>query len=286
MQNYEEYEIVKVSGWFSLMLWLLLGGGLLWNTISIFPNIMLSSAVIRGVVFLFFNWLFLSGLKIVQPNEAKVFTLFGNYAGSLKEDGFWYVNPLASSYNVSLKVYNYATDILKVNDLKGTPVEIGCVITYSIENTAKAAFSVDNVDIYVKQQCEAALRNLSAHYPYDGEGMTLRGQPDAIAIELKKLVAAVVSEAGVVIHNARLSHLAYAPEIAQSMLRVQQAKAVLEARKTIVEGAVGMVEDTISSFQQNSRVKLDEQHIQELTVNLMTVLVSDKDTQPVISLKD
>ena len=286
MNTFEEKQVWHTSGWVALGCWLALT--------CMFSFLLLKDGVPRYVTgfgfkllfFVFYSWLLLGGLKILKPNTATVFTFFGKYAGSLKDEGFWYVNPLNASDLISLKIINYSTPVLKVNDLHGTPVEIGAVISYSVEDTAKAKFAVEDVDHYVRQQCEAALRNLSAPYGYDGEGQTLRSNPDALATRLKQVITPVIESSGIHIHNASISHLAYAPEIAQSMLRVQQAKAVLEARRTIVTGAVSMVEDVIQSLKEKNEVIIDTKTAQQLTINLMTVLVSDKDGQPIIPLKD
>ena len=227
-----------------------------------------------------------AGLTVVNPNVAKVVLVFGDYKGTIKHDGFWWVNPFSTRRKVSLRIRNFESGKLKVNDQDGNPIEIAAVVVWKVVDSAEAMFEVDNYDNFVHVQCEAALRNLATSHPYDSHAdqeVSLRGQPAEIADELRKEVQARLEKAGVLVIETRISHLAYAPEIAGAMLRRQQASAVVAARQKLVEGAVGMVEMALDSLSQKHVVQLDEERKAAMVSNMLVVLCSDQHTQPVIN---
>ena len=228
----------------------------------------------------------LLGLFTVDPNEAKVLQPFGKYVGTAKQPGLRWANPFYTKHKISQRVRNFESAKLKVNDHDGNPIEIGAIVVWKVVDTAEAAFEVDDYENYVRVQTEAALRNLATHYPYDAHNenqMSLRANTSEIAEQLKQEVQARLSKAGVQAIEARISHLAYAPEIAQAMLRRQQASAVVAARQKIVEGAVGMVETALNSLSKQNIVELDEERKAAMVSNLLVVLCGDRNTQPVIN---
>jgi len=228
----------------------------------------------------------LTGFIVVNPNEAQVVLLFGNYLGSIKQPGFWWMNPLCNKRRVSLRVRNFETGKLKVNDQHGNPIEIAAVVVWQVVETAEAMFHVDDYENFVHVQSEAAVRNLATAYPYDqheeGE-KALRSHTGEIAEQLKHEIQDRLAKAGVDVIEARISHLAYAPEIANAMLRRQQATAVISARQKIVEGAVSMVEMALEQLASKQVVKLDEERKASMVSNLLVVLCSDHDAQPVVN---
>ncbi len=230
--------------------------------------------------------LWLKGLFIVSPNEGKVLTFFGRYTGTVRDAGFWFANPFASKDRISLKVSNFQSPQLKVNDAQGNPIEIACIVVWRVVDTAKAMFDVQDYNVFVHIQCETALRHLASHYPYEphepGE-VSLRGSPEKVGETLQSELQGRVQIAGIEIIEAQLSHLAYSPEIAQAMLRRQQAAAVIGARKLIVEGAVGMVEMALKKLEADNVVHLDEKNKSVMVNNLMIALVSESHIQPVMS---
>jgi regulator of protease activity HflC (stomatin/prohibitin superfamily) len=228
----------------------------------------------------------LFGLTVVDPNEAKAMLLFGTYKGTIKAQGFWWVNPLTVRRRISLRVRNFESSRLKVNDRDGNPIEIAAVIVWRVVETAEALFHVDDFEQFVHVQSEAAVRNLATTYPYDAheEGqMSLRLSALEIAQRLKSEIQERLAKAGVEVIEARLSHLAYAPEIANAMLRRQQASAIIAARQKIVEGAVGMVEMALEHLSQKRVVELDEERKATMVSNLLVVLCSDRDAQPIVN---
>jgi regulator of protease activity HflC (stomatin/prohibitin superfamily) len=232
------------------------------------------------------NFILLGGFFVVQPNESRVLILFGNYIGSVREAGFLFANPFATKKHVSLRIHNFNSERIKVNDLDGNPIEIGAVVVYRVVDSARALFDVENYEQFVAIQSETAIRALASEYPYDSHDeakASLRGNPQEIAEALQKQVQTRLQVAGVDIIEARISHLAYAQEIAQAMLRRQQAQAIIAARKKIVEGAVGMVQDALRMLAEQKIVTLDEDKKATMVNNLMVALVSDKDMQPVIN---
>ncbi|MFD0894798.1 SPFH domain-containing protein [Luteolibacter ambystomatis] len=230
--------------------------------------------------------LWLKGLFIVSPNEGKVLTFFGKYTGTVREPGFWFANPFASKSSISLKVSNFQSPQLKVNDAHGNPIEIACVIVWRVVDTAKAFFDVENYQAFINIQCETALRHLASHFPYEphqaGE-LSLRGSPEQVGTTMQKELQDRVGAAGIEIMEAQLSHLAYSPEIAQAMLRRQQAAAVIAARQLIVDGAVGMVEVALRKLESDGIVNLDQAQKAVMVNNLMISLVSESHMQPVLA---
>jgi regulator of protease activity HflC (stomatin/prohibitin superfamily) len=230
--------------------------------------------------------LMLTGLFTVQPNEAKVLTLFGKYSGSVKQDGFHWANPFLRKRRISLRIRNFESAQIKVNDQEGNPIEIAAVVVWRVVETAEACFEVDDYEHYVKVQSEAAVRNLATHYPYDAyvEGhKSLRGNTAEIAAQLKVEVQDRLSKAGVEVLETRINHLAYAQEIAAAMLQRQQAGAIIAARQRIVEGAVGMVEMALELLSKREIVTLDNERKAAMVSNLLVVLCGDRNTQPVIN---
>lgn len=242
--------------------------------------------VLLGLVALlvFICWF---GFYMVQPNQGKVLQLFGQYAGTDRTNGLRWANPLYSKKSVSLRVRNFESGRLKVNDSNGNPIEIAAVVVWRVVDTAEAVFEVDDYENYVTIQSEAALRNLATTYPYehdqDDERLSLRSDANTIALKLKSEVQDRLQKAGVEVLEARLSHLAYSPEIAQAMLQRQQASAVLAARKIIVQGAVGMVADAIEQLKQQGVVELDGERKAAMVSNLLVVLCGDQQAKPVIN---
>ena len=228
----------------------------------------------------------LGGLFVVNPNEARVLQLFGDYVGTVRDDGLRWANPFYSKRSIMLRVRNFESAKLKVNDRDGNPIEIGAVVVWKVVDTAEACFEVDNYEHYMNVQTEAAIRNLASHYPYDAhlEGsFSLRGSTDEVAARMKTEIQARLEKAGVRVIEARLSHLAYAPEIASAMLRRQQAGAIIAARQQIVEGAVGMVEHALDLLQRSGKVQLDEERKAAMVSNLLVVLCADREAQPVVN---
>ncbi len=228
----------------------------------------------------------LGGFFTVQPNQGCVLQLFGKYKGTVRSAGLFWTNPFYTKNKVSLRVRNFETNHLKVNDQDGNPIEIAAVVVWNVIDTAEAVFRVDNYENYVHVQSEAALRNLATAYPYDAHSdhqVSLRGHTATIAGELKREVQERLSVAGVEVIEARISHLAYAPEIAASMLQRQQASAIIGARQKIVEGAVGMVEMALKMLSDNKIVELDDERKAAMVSNLLVVLCSERSTQPIVN---
>jgi regulator of protease activity HflC (stomatin/prohibitin superfamily) len=223
----------------------------------------------------------------VSPNEAQVLQLFGNYVGTVNKPGFWWTNPFTlPRHKVSQRVRNFESSKLKVNDHDGNPIEIAAIVVWRVSDTAEAVFQVDSYENYVKVQTEAAIRNLATSYAYDShqdDRLSLRTSSDEITGRLRTEVQDRLAKAGIEVIEARLSHLAYAPEIAQAMLRRQQASAVVAARARIVEGAVGMVEMALEELSKRSVVVLDEERKAAMVSNLLVVLCSEQNTQPVVN---
>jgi hypothetical protein len=228
----------------------------------------------------------LLGLFVVNPNEGKVLQLFGQYVGTARVAGLRWANPFYAKKRISLRVRNFESAKLKVNDLDGNPIEIAAVVVWKVIDTAEAVFEVDNYENYVHVQSEAALRNMATSYPYDAHEdtqMSLRGNTAAIADHLRKEIQDRLARAGVDVVEARISHLAYAPEIAASMLQRQQAGAIIAARQRIVEGAVGMVEMALDMLSAKNVVTLDEERKAAMVSNLLVVLCGERSTQPIVN---
>lgn len=285
-----------------------------------------------AIIWLCIGWFFLLGLKVLKPQEALVLTLFGNYKGTLKEEGFYYVNPFCSAVNpaakthlsqsgdvdggitklavknannnaaaeavskkISLKIMTLSNNRQKINDCLGNPVEIGIAVMWRVTDTAKAVFEVDNYKEYLSLQCDSALRNIVRIYPYDispnvdttGDGQadegSLRGSSEIVASRIRDEIQSKVKDAGLEIIEARITYLAYAPEIAAVMLQRQQASAIIDARKMIVDGAVGMVEMALERLNENNIVELDEERKAAMVSNLLVVLCGNHDAQPIVN---
>jgi regulator of protease activity HflC (stomatin/prohibitin superfamily) len=226
------------------------------------------------------------GFFLVHPNEAKVLQLFGKYVGTAHDPGLRWANPFYAKASVSTRIRNFECSKLKVNDANGSPIEIAAVVVWKVFDTAEALFEVDDYSGFVEIQSESALRNLGTAYPYEpheGESVALRSNPQEIAEALVKEIQDRLTQAGVTVIEARISHLAYAPEIANAMLRRQQASAIIAARKQIVHGAVGMVQLALAELDENDIVQLDEERKAAMVSNLLVVLCSDESAQPVLN---
>jgi regulator of protease activity HflC (stomatin/prohibitin superfamily) len=227
-----------------------------------------------------------AGLFMVHPNEAKVLQLFGKYVGTAHEPGLKWANPFYAKTAVSTRVRNFESGKLKVNDSRGSPIEIAAVVVWKVFDTAEALFEVDDYEEFVQIQSESALRNLSTTYPYEpheGEGTALRSHPGEIAQALRKEIQDRLEQAGVTVIEARISHLAYSPEIANAMLRRQQASAIIAARKQLVAGAVGMVDMALDELKKGDIVELDEERKAAMVSNLLVVLCGEESAQPVVN---
>ena len=291
--------------------------------------------IVPCMLWIIFGWILLLGLKVLKPQEALVLTLFGKYVGTIRGEGFYWVNPFCSAVNpaaktklnqsgdvdggkssplavaltgsaaapqmelaskkISLKIMTLNNSRQKVNDCLGNPVEIGIAVMWRVTDTAKAVFNVDNYKEYLSLQCDSALRNIVRIYPYDvaqnvdttGDGVadegSLRGSSEVVAQRIRDEIQSKVSEAGLEILEARITYLAYAPEIAAVMLQRQQASAIIDARKMIVDGAVGMVEMALERLSENHTVELDEERKAAMVSNLLVVLCGNRDAQPVVN---
>jgi hypothetical protein len=225
------------------------------------------------------------GLIAVAPGEARVVQLLGRYIGTVRTDGLRWVNPLTSRRRISTRIRNHETDVAKVNDFDGNPIEMAAVVVWQVEDTAKAVFEVDDFVEFVAIQTETAVRHIAGSYPYDSHdnGLSLRDNADEITAKLSTEIGVRVAAAGVKIIESRITRLSYAPEIAQAMLRRQQASAVVAARQRIVDGAVGMVESALTRLADNNVVDLDEERKAAMVSNLLVVLCGDRDAQPVVN---
>ncbi len=242
--------------------------------------------LVASILSLITFFIVLFGLIVVEPNAAKVLLFFGKYVGTVKKDGWYWVNPFNTKKAISLRVNNFETDRLKVNDIDGNPIEIATIVVWKVVETAEASFAVEDYRHYVRVQSESAVRNLATHYPYDShedEAISLRGHTDTVADKLRDEISDRLKDAGVEVLEARLSHLAYAQEIAQAMLQRQQAGAIIAARQKIVEGAVGMVEMALTQLSDHGVVELDPEQRAAMVSNLLVVLCGDRATQPVVN---
>lgn len=243
---------------------------------------------LSGSIFLIIGIILLTGMQVVQPNRAYAVTFFGSYIGTLREPGFWFTLPFSLRKAVSLRIRNFNSKMLKVNDTEGNPIEIAAVIVFRVVDTAKAIFDVDKYEQFVEIQSETVLRHVASRYPYDtfehtGSGYSLRGNSEEIAQELAQELQIRLTLAGVEVTEARLTHLAYSTEIAGAMLQRQQASAILAARQIIVDGAVGMVQMAIERLEKENVVQLDEERKAAMINNLLVSIVSDRSAQPVIN---
>ncbi len=313
--TYEERELHAASGWAVLILAIILYLGALVLTIA--GGVTLeetdSSAAgiamfIAGIAWLGIGWIPFMGLRIIKPNEAMVLTLFGRYTGTLKREGFFFINPFSTAVNpesntgisistdaahvklsskkLSLKALTHDNRKQKINDQMGNPIEVGIVVIWRVVNTAKAVFNVDNYKEYLSIQADSTLRDVVRCYPYDStdsDEKTLRGSSQEVSELLREQLQQRVENAGLEIIEARITHLAYAPEIAAAMLQRQQATAIIEARQKIVDGAVGMVEMALNKLSESEIVELDDERKAQMVSNLLVVLCGNKDAQPIVN---
>lgn len=229
--------------------------------------------------------IFFSGFTIIQPNEAKVITFFGKYVGTIKESGFLCTIPISSKNRIPLKLINFVTGHLKVNDKNGNPIEIGAVVVWRVADAAQASLNIDDYKTFVANQSDIAVRTLAAHYPYDSEKeVSLRGNLDEIAAKLNAVLQEKLSLAGIVVEETKLSHLAYASEIAGAMLKRQQAVAILEARQYMVENALAIIDDVMKHFEGKDNIKISDDKKADLINSLLIVMTSDSETNPVLNV--
>ncbi|WP_248927828.1 SPFH domain-containing protein [Paenibacillus hamazuiensis] len=246
----------------------------------------IKTVVVPGVILIIAAAVMTSGITVVQPNQAQIVTFFGSYIGTIRESGLWLTVPLSLRKKVSLRVRNFDSSKLKVNDIEGNPIEIAAVVVFRVVDSARATFEVDNYEAFVKIQSETALRHVASKYPYDvfgEEGYSLRGNSEEVAYELSRELQDRLAVAGVEVLEARLTHLAYSTEIASAMLQRQQANAIIAARQRIVEGAVGMVQLAIAQLQRDGIIELDEERKAAMINNLLVAIVSDRAASPVIN---
>ena len=314
--EYEERELNAPNGWLALFVTIILYIGALAATIAggvIMEDMGGALGVILlivGVIWLCIGWIPFLGLRIIRPNEALVLTLFGKYTGTLKREGFFFINPFSSAVKpqngnaptvnltangtavaianskISLKALTHDNRKQKINDQMGNPIEVGIVVIWRVVNTAKAVFNVDNYETFLSTQADSVLRDVVRCYPYDStdsDEKTLRGSAQEVCELLREQLQQRVDQAGLEIIEARITHLAYAPEIAAAMLQRQQATAIIEARQKIVDGAVGMVEMALNKLSESNVCELDEERKAQMVSNLLVVLCGNKDAQPIVN---
>lgn len=315
--EYEERELRAVNGWPILILFILLYIGALALVImggmELETNGESASGIamlVGGIVWLCIGWFPFIGLRVIKPNEAMVLTVFGKYTGTLKKEGFFFINPFSASVNgqdgegpavsfnasgaavkmprskISLKTLTHDNRTQKINDQMGNPIEVGIVVIWRVVNTAKAVFNVDNYKSYLSIQADSTLRDVVRCYPYDStdsDEKTLRGSSQEVCELLREQLQQRVENAGLEIIEARITHLAYSPEIAAAMLQRQQATAIIEARQKIVDGAVGMVEMALNKLSESKVCELDEERKAQMVSNLLVVLCGNKDAQPIVN---
>jgi regulator of protease activity HflC (stomatin/prohibitin superfamily) len=280
-----EKNVAQFNGWRILILLIALA---LVAVLGIFLGIRARkpALIVPNIFLLTLCGVSFKGFFTVEPNQGVVLLLFGKYKGTERETGFRWANPLLKRKKVSLRTRNFDSQKLKVNDKKGNPIEISAVVVWHVHDTAQATFDIDDFNNYVHVQAESAVRHLATSYAYDdsdGEPVSLRSATDEVSEALGREIQERVKNAGVTIDEARINHLAYAPEIAHAMLQRQQAEAIIAARQKIVEGAVGMVEMALSRLQEQNVLDLDEERKASMVSNLMVVLCSDKSTQPIVN---
>ncbi|NEO79743.1 SPFH domain-containing protein [Moorena sp. SIO4G3] len=291
MERIQEIPTFKINGFAALVgiiaiasfgVWL--GKGLV--GFSNINDLFLYTNNLFGIGLVIVALVALKGFLTVQPNQARVLVFLGNYVGSVRTSGFWWVNPFASKQLVSLRVRNFNSDKLKVNDAKGNPIEIAAVVVWRVVDSAKATFDVNSYVDFVAIQSETAIRGLASRYPYDTNQenlASLRGSPEEIAAALKEELQARLEVSGVEVIDSRISYLAYAPEIAQVMLRRQQAQAIIAARQEIIEGALSMVEMSIKRLNDHQILELDQETKAAMINNLLVVLTAEQNIQPVVN---
>lgn len=270
------HEMFHLNGWAALIILLAIA----------FCAVMATGFESPFAFIILFPLFFLAkGFRILPPNTALVATLFGKYNGTLSYAGFFWINPLVSTQKISLRTQNYITPTLKVNDASGTPIEIAAAVVFHIDNPAAAVLDVENVYEFLQVQSESALRSFATTHPYnnsDGESLSRHG--DGLMHEFRQMIQDRAEQAGIHVDEARFTHLAYAPEIASAMLRRQQAQAVVEARQTLVQGALDMVEDTVKQLEKRQIARLNDTEKAKLVTNLMTVLLAEENTSPVLNV--
>lgn len=308
--NYEEKELKAPSGWAVLFITIVLYLAAIAAVIFFSSNIVEGEfsgydvGMIVGIVWLCVGWFPFIGLRVIKPNEALVLTLFGKYIGTLRNEGFYFVNVfsvpvtpkkqsgLSGAKNgiphtkISLKAMTHDNHKQKINDQMGNPIEVGIVVVWRVQNTAKALFNVDDYEDFMSIQADSTLRDVVRCYPYDStdsDEMSLRGSSQEVCEKLKETLQKRVDNAGLEIIEARITHLAYAPEIAAAMLQRQQATAIIEARQKIVDGAVGMVEMALNKLSESNVCELDEERKAQMVSNLLVVLCGNKDAQPIVN---
>lgn len=285
MKEKKPFHINGYIGLLILLVMILAGGYLFYLTVM---NETISTAIFGGIIWII-SGLFISSLTIVSPNEAKAILFFGKYLGTIKENGLFITTPLTQKISLSLKVRNFNTALLKVNDSDGNPIEISAVVVFKVVDSSKALFSVDNYRDFVAIQSETALRHIASQYPYDtfeDQDITLRGNTSEVSEKLKTELEERLEIAGVEVIETRLNHLAYATEIASAMLQRQQARAILSARQTIVEGAVSMTQMALEQIENGQDIQFTDDRRVQLINNLLVSIITDKGTQPVINTGD
>lgn len=284
----KERNTFHINGYIGLVVFigLIILGGYGFYMGGMYGNVIL---IILAVCLWILSGLFLSALTIVSPNQAKAILFFGKYLGTVKNNGLFIITPLTRKINVSLKVRNFNSSLLKVNDSDGNPIEISAVVVFKVVDTAKALFDVDQYQEFVEIQSETAIRHIASQYPYDNfdeNSITLRGHTNEVSKELAKELQERLAVAGVEVIETRLNHLAYATEIASAMLQRQQAKAILSARQTIVEGAVSMTQLALKQIESSQEIHFSDDRKVQLINNLLVSIITDKGTQPVINTGD
>jgi regulator of protease activity HflC (stomatin/prohibitin superfamily) len=287
----KERLAISSSGWLAI----LVGFGLLAASAAFFATaghrtpmgpVVEPLNVVGGIAAAILAIIAFRGCIVIGPNEARVLTFFGRYAGTVRNAGLQWVNPFTTKREVSLRARNFETAKIKVNDIEGNPIEIGAIVVWRVVDTAQAVFDVESFQSFVQIQAEAAVRNLAMHHPYDSHDdalISLRGQSEQVAELLRKELNERIAAAGVEVIDARIAHLAYAPEIAQAMLQRQQAGAIIAARQRIVEGAVSMVEMALDQLAKRGIVELDPERKAAMVSNLLVVLCGERATQPVVN---
>ncbi|PAK87443.1 SPFH domain-containing protein [Lentilactobacillus parakefiri] len=283
----KEKNVFHVNGYVGLVVALVLlgaGGYLLWIGSE---NSSIGS-IVFGSIIIVLDLLFASSLTIIQPNEAKVLTFFGQYIGTIRTSGLFMTVPLTNKQTISLRVRNFNSSIIKVNDSKGNPVEIAAVIVYKVIDSAKAIFSVEDYEQFVEIQSESAIRHIASQYPYDSfddttDKLTLRGNATEVSVALQKELQDRLDVAGLQIIETRLTHLAYATEIANAMLQRQQATAILSARKIIVQGAVAISEDAVSQLEKDLGSSITDEQRMKMINNVLVSIITERGTQNVIN---
>lgn len=283
-----EKQTFHVNGYLALvvLIGLLVGGGYLFYHGFVNESVL---EIVLSILLWIVSFLFLSSLTIVQPNQAKAILFFGQYLGTIKDNGLFVTTPLTQKINVSLKVCNFNSSLLKVNDSDGNPIEISAVVVFKVVDTAKALFDVDYYQDFIEIQSETAIRHIATQYPYDtfnDDDLTLRGNTSEVSEELAKELQERLAVAGVEVIETRLNHLAYATEIASAMLQRQQAKAILSARQIIVEGAVSMTQMALEQIEDGQDINFTDDRKVQLINNLLVSIITDKGTQPVINTGD